>query len=131
MSSIGPGIAGSVSQSAVQQSQIARQADAAKNRDQRLARRIREQIEKHLHEVEDPNEADGSGERVAEHQQEQEGGRRRRESQDHAELSAAAHDAEEALSESDASDADPASSDGSAQGRDKPADPPRRLDIRV
>jgi predicted DNA-binding protein len=131
MSSIGPGIAGSVSQSAVQQSQIARQVDAAKNRDQQLARKIREQIEKHLHEVEDPDETDGSGERVAEHQQEQEGGRRRRENQDHAELSAAAHDADQAPAEADGSDADQGPADASGDGRDKPADPPRRLDIRA
>lgn len=82
MSNIGPGIAGSVSQAAVQQSQIARQRDAVRNQDARRAEKMRELLEKHTHEVEDSAEADSN--RVPVHEEQRgDPGRQRRKREAH------------------------------------------------
>lgn len=57
MSSINPtGIAGSVSQSIVQQKQVAKAQDARRNEKELLARKLREEAEKHARAVEDSTE---------------------------------------------------------------------------
>jgi len=78
MSGIGPGIAGSISQALVQQSQIARKADAARNRDQQQAQKLRDMVYKHVHEVEDSAEADSDRVRINREQRESEHRRKQR-----------------------------------------------------
>lgn len=58
MSSINPGIIGSVAQSSLQQSQVARARDKRDNERAEHARELRDQYEHHLTEVEDSGETD-------------------------------------------------------------------------
>lgn len=53
MSSVPNPIAGSLTQAAIQQSQVARQRDSVRNRDERNADRMRELLEKKLNSIED------------------------------------------------------------------------------
>ncbi len=64
MSNIPANIAASVSQAMVQQHQVARQRDAVSNADREHARKLRELLEKHVHEVEDSEEVDPNRLRV-------------------------------------------------------------------
>lgn len=68
MSSIGPGIAGSVAQAAAQQSDVARARDKVKQQDAREAQRLRDLLEKHVHEVEDSEQAEDDPLRVKDEQ---------------------------------------------------------------
>ena len=87
MSSLPTGIAGSVSQAALQQSQTARAADAARNKDEEHAARLRKLMEKHVHEVEDSEQTDPKQLQVNEDHPQDQRGRKRREQGDEVELS--------------------------------------------
>jgi hypothetical protein len=86
MSSVPSGIAGSVSQAALQQSQAARAADAARNKDEQEAARLRKLLEKHVNEVEDSEQTDPKQLPVNEHNPQDQQGRKRREQGDQVEL---------------------------------------------
>ena len=81
MSSIGPGIAGSVSQAMLQQSQVAKARDAVRNRDDRQAQRLRDELEKHIESVEDSAEIDSEHVRVNPDQREEDQRDRKRQAQ--------------------------------------------------
>jgi len=87
MSSLPTGIAGSVSQAALQQSQTARSADAARRKDEEHAARLRKLMEKHVAEVEDIEQVDPKQLQIKEHHPDDQQGRKRREQEDEVELS--------------------------------------------
>jgi len=87
MSSLPTGIAGSVSQAALQQSQTARAADAARRKDDEHAARLRKLLEKHVEAVEDSEQVDPKQLRIKEHHADDQQGRKRREQGDQVELS--------------------------------------------
>lgn len=81
MSSIPNAISASVAQAALQQSQTSRTKDAQANRDAERSRKMRQMLEKHVTEVEDPSQADASQLRVRSQQQAEEEHQRKHESQ--------------------------------------------------
>lgn len=94
MSSVPSGIAGSVSQAALQQSQAARAADAARNKDEQEAARLRKLMEKHVSEVEDSEQTDPKQLPVNEHNPQDQQGRKRREQGDEVELGSTAEESD-------------------------------------
>ncbi|MHB1156830.1 MAG: hypothetical protein ACYC26_08325 [Phycisphaerales bacterium] len=77
MSTIGSGIAASAAQALVQTNQSAKGADATRNRDQALAKKMRDLLDQHTHEVENSTETDGSKARIHEEERDHTGRRRR------------------------------------------------------
>ncbi|NBB81808.1 MAG: hypothetical protein GVY28_00210 [Alphaproteobacteria bacterium] len=75
MSNIPAHIAASAAQAALQQNQIAHQRDAVSNADRRHAQKLRELLEKHIHEVEDAEAVDPNRLRIDPEQRENGQGR--------------------------------------------------------
>lgn len=89
MSSIGPGIAGSVSQSSMQQGQVARARDKQTNARARHAQQLEEQFEHHVSEVEDSGETDDDRLRIRDEDRDQQQRRREQEARDASETAPA------------------------------------------
>ncbi len=103
MSSIGPGIAGSVAQAAAQQGDVSRARDKVKKQEEEEAKRLHELMEKHLESVEDSASAEDDPLRIKDEERDAQRHRRRREQQDQrdtAELSTQAEgDTSEAINQ--------------------------------
>lgn len=126
MSTIGSGIAASAAQALVQTNQSAKAADATRNRDQALAKKMRDLLEQHTHEVENSTETDSSKARIHEEERDHTGRRRRHhEAQDYFEQSNAPGNLEPDTETSPGATRFPS---GGGSGK-TPPEPPPRLDI--
>ncbi len=125
MSSIGPGIAGSVSQAAAQQADVARARDKVRNRDEQEAQRLRELLETHLYSVENSAQADDDPLRVKDEQRNAQQHRRQREHEQQRKDQTEPTDVAELSN--DTASSDPPSAPASPLG--PPPPPGRRLDV--
>jgi len=136
MSSIGHGIAASVSQTMVQQNQVAKSRDAEKNRQQRSSERLRERAEKHLSAVEHAAQVTGDPMRVDDEHKDSETPRRRRQAHQSYAQHAAQAEAEPAPGDEFVQTAPQALDEPTPPERphapgDNPDGPMRHVDIRA